>query len=237
MDTETAEIQPGAKYKRARRQIQNSSQSNELEGYFLDGCSKSDYKASIQYELEKLLLKNEDKKLDYVQQVFEKKVLKKQELEKKEADGNMQELKNLENILTETKNNITTQLEKLWINANVTIDGKKKMLNETRKNVTNSESEANTIKSQIKKNDNDTTALQLDFDAIKQQKEDAEKMRNEQNILADSCESKYSFMGIPFDIQKIKERKNIELQSIESNLAGTLQSKDNQKNCCLDKGC
>jgi len=87
MDTETAEIQPGAKYKRARRQIQNSSQSNELEGYFLDGCSKSDYKASIQYELEKLLLKNEDKKLDYVQQVFEKKVLKKQELEKKEADG------------------------------------------------------------------------------------------------------------------------------------------------------
>jgi hypothetical protein len=116
------EKKPGAKYERHRRQIKNNYESKDE--YFSDGCSKSDYKAAIEHDLEEFLSKHEENKLQYVKDAYENYLLRNRELElskKSSAEVVKQgaiKLTQLRKTVTETKDKLIAQLKEQWINNN-----------------------------------------------------------------------------------------------------------------------
>ena len=64
MNEELMEIKPVAEHERIRRQINPSNGNGD---FFSDGCSKSEYEASIKIKLQNLLLENEKNKTEYIE--------------------------------------------------------------------------------------------------------------------------------------------------------------------------
>jgi hypothetical protein len=115
---ELMEMKPVAKHERIRRQINPSNGNGD---FFSDGCSKSEYEASIKIKLQNLLLENEKNKTEYIENQLS---LRKGKLAKK---MNLTfpfygELKKLKQIFAAKLNNFTYQLESQQKLANQTID-------------------------------------------------------------------------------------------------------------------
>nr|CAH0108165.1 unnamed protein product [Daphnia galeata] len=118
MNEELIEMKPVAKHERIRRQINPSNGNGD---FFSDGCSKSEYEASIKIKLQNLLLENEKNKTEYIENQLS---LRKGKLAKK---MNLTfpfygELKKLKQIFAAKLNNFTYQLESQQKLANQTID-------------------------------------------------------------------------------------------------------------------
>lgn len=118
MNEELMEMKPVAKHERIRRQINPSNGNGD---FFSDGCSKSEYEASIKIKLQNLLLENEKNKTEYIENQLS---LRKGKLAKK---MNLTfpfygELKKLKQIFAAKLNNFTYQLESQQKLANQTID-------------------------------------------------------------------------------------------------------------------
>lgn len=237
MEEKAVEIKPGAKYERYRRQIRNNYESDELNEYFSDGCSKSDYKASIEHELEEFLSKHEENKLQYVKEAYENYLLRNRELSKKpSAKQEDIKLTQLRKTATETKDNLIAQLEEQWINGNATVNEKKKLLSEIQDNIANSDLEKKPLLEQINANNLKMIRMKKEYDTIKSAKEQAQKMEASKNSLAAACESPFSYLG-SFDSSNILKIKKQQLDTEESSINEIWQRKNDLKNCCQQVGC
>ena len=118
MNEELMEMKPVAKHERIRRQINPSNGNGD---FFSDGCSKSEYEASIKIKLQNLLLENEKNKTEYIENQLS---LRKSKLAKKMnlTFPSYGELKKLKQIFAAKLNNFTYQLESQQKLANQTID-------------------------------------------------------------------------------------------------------------------
>ena len=118
MNEELMEIKPVAEHERIRRQINPSNGNGD---FFSDGCSKSEYEASIKIKLQNLLLENEKNKTEYIENQLS---LRKGKLAKKMklTFPFYGELKKLKQIFAEKLNNFTYHLESQQKLANQTID-------------------------------------------------------------------------------------------------------------------
>ncbi|EFX83507.1 hypothetical protein DAPPUDRAFT_301849 [Daphnia pulex] len=240
MEEKAVEIKPGAKYERHRRQINNNYESDELDEYFSDGCSKSDYIAAIEHELEEFLSKHEENKLQYVKDAYEKYLLRNKEPQKNPPAQLVKQgatkIAQLRKTVTETKDNLIAQLKEQWINGNATVEETKKLLRETRDNIANSDSEKKELLEQIKANNAKITRMKTEYNTIKSQKETAQMIEASKNSEAAACEAPFSYLGA-FDSPNILRVKKQQLDTEESTINDIWQKKNDLKNCCQQAGC
>lgn len=241
------EIKPGAKYERHRRQIKNKDEpADKVDVLFSDGCKQNDFKAAVELEIEELLLKNEEIKLQYVNDAYAKYLLRNRELElskkpsAEEVEKGAKKLTQLQKTLTETKEKLIAQLEEQRINGIALVNEKSKLLNEIRDNnardIANSDLEKKKLLEQIKANNEKITRMKDEYKQIKSQKDSALMIEATKNAHADTCESQFAYLG-PFDSPNILRVKKQQLETDESTLTDIWQKKNNLKNCCQQGGC
>jgi hypothetical protein len=247
MEEKAVEIKPGAKYERHRRQIKNKDEpADKVDVLFSDGCKKNDYKAAIELELEELLSKHEEIKLQNVKDEYEKYLLRNRELEPskkssaEEVEKGVKKLEQLRKTLTETKDKFTAQLEEQRINGIALVNEKSKLLNEIRDNnardIANSDLEKKKLLEQIKANNAKITSMKAEFNKIKLKKENAQMIQASKISEAKVCEKPFAYLGA-FDSPNILRVKKQQLDTEESTINDIWQKKNNLKSCCQQEGC
>jgi hypothetical protein len=247
MEEKAVEIKPGAKYERHRRQIKNKDEpADKVDVLFSDGCKKNDFKAAVELEIEELLSKHEEIKLQYVKDAYEKYLLRNRELEPskkssaEEVEKGVKKLEQLRKTLTETKAKFIAQLEEQRINGIALVNEKSKLLNEIRdknaRDIANSDLEKKELLEKIKANNAKITLMKDEFNIMKRQKETAQMIEASKNSQAAGCESPFAYLGA-FDSQNILRVKKQQLDTEESTINDIWQKKNDLKNCCQQEGC